>query len=67
MRLKTLSILIGLTSILMVIVACDAITPHDDDLVEYSCEGCHSSKSTLTRVIDALHLEPEDHGEEAPG
>ncbi len=49
-------------------LSCDAINPASDgDLVEYTCEGCHTNRAALTQVIDALDLEPPEAGAEVPG
>ena len=48
-------------------MGCDAITPQDGDLVDYSCEGCHTNKGTLDDIIDVLVLDPPVEGHEAPG
>ena len=47
--------------------SCDAINPQDGDLVDYSCEGCHTNSSALGGIIDDLVLDPPDEGHEAPG
>jgi len=48
--------------------SCDAINPVDEgDLVDYSCEGCHTNKGTLAGIIDDLVLDPPEEGHEAPG
>jgi len=57
-----------LSLILILFMACDQITPSStDNLADYSCEGCHTSKSTLTSVIDQLDLEPAATEQAAPG
>ena len=48
--------------------SCDAITPADDgNLADYTCEGCHTTRTMLTNVIGALNLEPPVEEEAAPG
>ncbi len=47
--------------------SCDAINPEDGELTDYTCEGCHTNRSALTHIIETLHLEPHEEGEEAPG
>ncbi len=48
--------------------SCDTINPlNEGDLVDYSCEGCHTNKGTLSSVIDDLVLDPPEEGHEAPG
>ena len=68
MRLKKLFAL----SLLMLLVSffwsCDAIDPaEDENLADYSCEGCHSSGAILNNVISLLDLEPHEEEAEAPG
>ncbi|MBC8376770.1 MAG: hypothetical protein H8E26_12055 [FCB group bacterium] len=49
-------------------LSCDAINPTSEgDLTDYTCEGCHTNRSTLDDVIETLNLEPPDEGPEAPG
>ena len=67
MRLKQ-NILIALLLLIAVSLwNCDSINPQDGDLVDYTCEGCHTNKSALTGAIDELNLDPPDEGHEAPG
>jgi len=48
--------------------SCDPINPaEDENLADYTCEGCHSAGAILTNVIDALDLEPHEEAAEAPG
>ncbi|MCF7808102.1 MAG: hypothetical protein K9M49_04400 [Candidatus Marinimicrobia bacterium] len=48
---------------------CDSITPQDGDLVDYTCEGCHTNRSAISGIIAALdelsELPEESHA--APG
>ncbi len=67
MRLRSLYPILVIIAVFMFLTGCDSIIPNDKDLAEYTCEGCHTSKSTLTRVINALDLEPPDDGHSAPG
>jgi hypothetical protein len=48
--------------------SCDVIDPaEDENLTDYSCEGCHSSGAILANVINQLDLEPHEEAAEAPG
>ncbi|MCF7922434.1 MAG: hypothetical protein K9M55_07020 [Candidatus Marinimicrobia bacterium] len=49
-------------------MSCDVINPTSDgDLADYTCEGCHTSRSTLDRIVTTLNLDPPTEGSEAPG
>jgi|GEM_PF-774836 len=68
MRLTKLYMLSLVLLWAVIISSCDAINPaEDENLLDYSCEGCHSSGAMLAGVIDELGLEPVDDGHEAPG
>ena len=67
MRLKPLILLLAIVVAIVLITACDEINPNTEDLAEYSCEGCHTNKPMLIRVIDALDLNEDDGGHTAPG
>jgi len=68
MRLTPIFTLLGLVALALTFSACDQIIPNSNgDLVDYSCEGCHTSKGTLEDIIDELDLDPPDEGHAAPG
>jgi len=48
-------------------LSCDAINPQDGDLVDYTCEGCHTNVTALDKIINDLVLDPPDEGHAAPG
>jgi len=49
-------------------MGCEAINPtNDGDLTDYTCEGCHTNRNALSKVIDDLNLDPPDEGHAAPG
>lgn len=64
MRVIYITILVSLA---VLFAGCDAIDPQSGDLVDYSCEGCHTNKGTLSDIVNALDLDPPDEGHEAPG
>jgi|FLOH01.1.fsa_nt_gi hypothetical protein len=48
--------------------SCDAITTNSNgDLELYSCEGCHTSETTLNNIVDQLNLDPPSDGQIIPG
>lgn len=68
MRLNKLLALFIVLLLNMAFWSCDTINPaKDENLVDYTCEGCHSSGATLNGVIELLDLDPPDEGHEAPG
>ncbi len=68
MRLMRKIIVAGVLVFSSLFWSCDAINPVDEgDLTDYSCEGCHTNKGTLSGIIDDLVLDPPEEGHEAPG
>ncbi|MEA3286650.1 MAG: hypothetical protein U9Q77_04670 [Candidatus Marinimicrobia bacterium] len=68
MRLMQRIIMVSVLTFSTLFWSCDAINPVDEgELTDYSCEGCHTSKSTLSAIIDDLVLDPPDDGHAVPG
>ncbi len=48
--------------------SCDTIDPVvEGESPDFTCEGCHTSSTTLKHVIESLDLEPDEGDHEAPG
>ncbi|MCF7824574.1 MAG: hypothetical protein K9N35_10435 [Candidatus Marinimicrobia bacterium] len=67
MRITKRFVLLALVFPSLLFVSCDAINPKDGDLVDFSCEGCHTNAAALTRIISSLDLEVEAEESAAPG
>lgn len=69
MRLTQKIVVVSLLALSSLFWSCDAINPQDGDLVDYSCEGCHTNKTALSGIIADLEelseLPAGDHS--APG
>ena len=61
-------LLSGLVLFSLFFCSCDAINPDSQgELTDYSCEGCHTNKAALDRIINDLNLDPPVEEHAAPG